>query len=127
VVRPDVLIAEDDPDIRDSFAILLEDAGFQTTAVVDGRAVLELLSRRSFDALVLDLDVRDISGSEVLAHIDQNGPSLPVFVLTGGGGDHARLARNRLVRGIFEKPFSVSELSAAIWEVHNKTPRATPT
>lgn len=62
-----VLIADDDADTRDTLKLLLEDAGYQTLDVPDGRAALEILRRDPLPLVaVLDLAMPRLDGLSIL-------------------------------------------------------------
>ena len=92
----EVLVADDDPDIRQLLATELAAAGLRVRTARDGTETLEILSRERPAALVLDLMMPEPDGFEVLYRIrgDSALRSLPVVVLTGKDltpVDYARL------------------------------------
>lgn len=82
---PRVLVIDDDDDVRDLMARLLESAGFAVSCADGGRAALATLSGRAApDAVVLDLMMPDVGGLDVLAAMRAR-PELrdvPVIVVT---------------------------------------------
>jgi CheY-like chemotaxis protein len=92
----EVLVADDDPDIRALLERELTSAGFRVRSARDGAQTLEELSRRLPAAVVLDLLMPEPDGFELLYRI-RDDPSLrhlPVVVLTGkdlSKDDYARL------------------------------------
>jgi CheY-like chemotaxis protein len=67
-----VLIVEDDPFIRDITTIKLSEHGYSVTATQNGELALEALKTDIPDIILLDLDLPNISGFDVLTHIKQN-------------------------------------------------------
>jgi DNA-binding response OmpR family regulator len=61
-----VLIVEDDPFIRDISTIKLTEHGYDVVVAPNGETALSRLKTSAFDAVLLDLDLPDISGLEVL-------------------------------------------------------------
>jgi signal transduction histidine kinase/DNA-binding response OmpR family regulator len=95
-VGPEILVADDDPDIRRLLERELSSAGFQVRTARDGAEALEALSRQRPAAVVLDLIMPEPDGFEVLYRIRDDAAmrSLPVVVLTGKdltSEDYARL------------------------------------
>lgn len=68
---PHILVVDDHDHIRNLLVRLLGSQGYRTQAVAGGRAALELLSRQSFDLVLLDLIMPDMSGVEVLKLLRQ--------------------------------------------------------
>ncbi|TIQ01991.1 MAG: response regulator, partial [Mesorhizobium sp.] len=67
-----ILIADDDPHIREIICFALEKAGMKTVAVADGAAALQAIERRAPDLVVLDIGMPQMDGLEVcrrLRHI----------------------------------------------------------
>ncbi len=92
----EVLVADDDPDIRNLLEKELATAGFRVRTARDGAEALESLSRERPAAVVLDLLMPEPDGFEVLYRIRDDAAlrSVPVVVLTGKdltAADYARL------------------------------------
>ncbi len=67
--QPSILVADDDPDIRDLVVFKLEQAGFAVRAVADGSAALTALEDLTPDLVVLDVMMPGLSGLDVLRQI----------------------------------------------------------
>ena len=110
--RP-VLVVEDDPDIRDATAILLEDEGYQVEQAENGQRALELLARGPTPCLVLlDLMMPVMDGHEFLERLRALGPpnaALPVVVMTAAHNPSVPEARQ-----VIRKPYSVDALLEAV-------------
>ncbi len=80
-----VLIVEDDARQRDSVVALLAGENIQLVAVPTARQALEALSKSTFDCIVMDLNLPDLSGYELLEQMSQREdvPFPPVIVYTG--------------------------------------------
>ena len=81
-----VLIIDDNKDICDLLAHLLEQAGYQTRQGYDGVTALKLLSQREPDVLLLDSVIPEPNGMAVLAKAHARYPHLPVIIITGNSG-----------------------------------------
>lgn len=81
-----VLIIDDNKDICDLLAHLLENAGYQTQQGYDGVTALKLLSQRQPDVLLLDSVIPEPNGMAVLAKARILYPQLPVIIITGTAG-----------------------------------------
>ena len=81
----ELLLVEDDDNLRRSIERLIAHDDIAITAVADGAAALAALAGRNFDCMVLDLGLPDMSGFELLRRLrsDKRSATLPVIVYTG--------------------------------------------
>jgi CheY-like chemotaxis protein len=80
-----ILIAEDDPFISRMYQIKLEGAGYRVTVKNNGRDAFETIKSDHPNLTVLDINMPELSGLEVLAALQGDGfdmASMPVIVLT---------------------------------------------
>ena len=108
-----LLIAEDDPDLRDLLQDDLEDAGYETVLAVDGRAALAHIERERefFDLLITDVNMPGLSGIGLLAAMREQRSEAPVVVITAFGS--VEQAVEMVKAGAFQyltKPFVIDEL-----------------
>jgi len=115
VNSPRILLADDETVVREVLAGQLEDAGFEVTQAMDGRAALELLdSGHCFDVLITDLAMPGLDGVSLIREAQRRHPGLPAILVTGFAGDAATLAVGAAVAGRFvlvRKPVSGGELA----------------
>ena len=115
-----ILIAEDDDDIRDFLATLFSGAGFSVTAVEDGAALLTRLAYGSPDLLLLDLHMPVLHGLDALKRIKTVATwrDVPVLFLTASGQmDDMVQARELGARGYLVKPIRHTDLVAKVTRV----------
>ena len=98
-----VLIADDDEDVRFMVSMLLREEGWQVTSTCSGRETIELLATSTFDALILDLNMPPGSGLEVLESRRSMGDTTPVILFSGFVTAEARLDAERLGATVLEK------------------------
>ncbi len=110
-----ILIAEDDPQIRQALDRILRFEGYDTIPVNDGAAALEAISDREPDAAILDVMMPFVDGLSVVRRLREKGDRLPVLMLT------ARQATADRVEGLdagaddyLPKPFELDELLARV-------------
>ena len=87
-----VLVADDDPDIRFVVSSILARHGWQVTCAASGTESIDLLSGAArFDVVVLDQNMPPGSGLEVIAWLRSTGDLTPVVLFTGfvSAVDHA--------------------------------------
>jgi EAL domain-containing protein (putative c-di-GMP-specific phosphodiesterase class I)/DNA-binding response OmpR family regulator len=84
-----IVIADDDPAIRRLFGKALGRAGFDILNAADGAIALDLAFHRPVDLMILDLDMPNVSGLEVIAKLRQRSETamLPILIVTGRGDD----------------------------------------
>ncbi len=80
-----VLFAEDDDAFRFTLNSVLIDTGYQSTAVASGEEAIETLKAGSFDVIVLDYKMGELSGLNVLQWIHEQKIETPVIMLTAAG------------------------------------------
>ncbi|MGA3167003.1 MAG: response regulator transcription factor [Terriglobia bacterium] len=110
-----ILIAEDDKPVASFVQKGLEAEQYAVDVAQDGDEAQFMVGQFDYDVAVLDLTLPRVDGLDVLKHIRETKPALPVLILTG---------RNRVedrVKGLdlgaddyLTKPFSFSELSARV-------------
>ncbi len=78
-------IVDDEAAIRDLLTVAFQSHGYQTRAYVNGKVVIDALNAGDFgfDAVVLDLDMPEMNGVQVLEALRLTRPELPVVVITG--------------------------------------------
>lgn len=110
-----VLIVEDDPQLGDGLLQGLRAAGFIVDWVRDGAEAERSVLAEHFDALVLDLGLPTMPGTEVLRRLRNRGDRIPVIILT------AREALEDRVGGLdtgaddyLVKPVALAELAARL-------------
>jgi two-component system NtrC family sensor kinase len=119
------LVVDDEASVRSFCRSVLERMGFAVTVCESGTEALQLLDGESFDLLLIDLRMPNISGADVLQRIRWRSAELAIIVITG----HASVeetARTTLLgaQGILLKPFTIDELRAVVSEVLRKRQEA---
>ncbi len=107
------LIVDDERDIRDLVSQLFELEGLTPLTACDGKSALQQLRSSVPDVLILDLQLPDLNGMEILRQVKLMDPDLPVVILTAD----ARGAVEAICPDAFEclaKPFDNLELIQVI-------------
>ncbi|KFE66702.1 sigma-54-dependent transcriptional regulator [Hyalangium minutum] len=106
-----VLVVDDEESVRTFLAELLGNAGYQVRCASSGAQALEMLQGGSFDAVLLDVVMPEMSGLEVLRHYRGSGGAAPVIVLSAlAGADDAVRAMKMGASDYLSKPFGNDEL-----------------
>jgi two-component system nitrogen regulation response regulator NtrX len=109
----DVLIVDDEADIRMLISGLLRDEGYNTRVAADGESALAEIRARQPSLVVLDIWLQgsSIDGMEILSIVLRDHPLLPVVMISGHGT--IELAVSAIKRGAYdfvEKPFKSDRL-----------------
>jgi DNA-binding response OmpR family regulator len=114
-MTPQILVAEDQADIRDLIALNLRQAGYDVTTVTDGRAALASQAERPSDLLVLDLMMPGLDGLEVCKALRAKASATPILMLTAKSTELDRVLGLELgADDYLTKPFSMAELLARV-------------
>ena len=109
-----VLLVEDDPMILNALTAFLREEGFETETADGQRAALELLSRHSFDLVLLDITLREGNGFDTCQAIKAQS-AVPVFFLTASGDESSTVAGLDMgADDYIAKPFRPRELLSRI-------------
>jgi two-component system, NtrC family, response regulator AtoC len=107
-----VLIVDDEKNLRESLADFLKIDGIETECAENGLAAQRLLSESVFDAAILDLRMPGLSGLELLDWLREQGPEVPVVMISAFGDiDDAVSAMKLGARDYIVKPFNPEELA----------------
>ena len=112
-----LLVAEDDPDMRDLLEEVLEEARYRTVVAVDGISALDYIRRERdiIDLIITDVKMPGVTGNELLAAAQTARPEAPVIVITAFGS--VQQAVEMVKAGAFQyitKPFDPPELLRAV-------------
>ncbi len=103
-----VLVVDDEPGMRDLLSRVLGDAGHTVSAVESGEEALVLLSRESFDVLVVDKNLPGIDGLGVLRLVRAHQPALRAIMITAYPSESSDATARALgVLAYVVKPFGV--------------------
>ena len=112
---PDILIVDDEPQVRNIVATYLERDGFTVRTAADGRQALDAIRERRPDALVLDLMLPEVNGLQVLQQLRAGGDNVPVIVLSARGREPERVAGLELgADDYLAEPASPREIAARV-------------
>lgn len=110
-----VLVADDEPSVREFIERALTLAGFLVTAVPDGHAALEALSRKKYDLLLTDIVMPDLDGIALALKVTKDYPATKILMMTGYS-NQAQRAHNLdfLVHEVIAKPFTLEDITAKV-------------
>jgi two-component system response regulator RegX3 len=109
-----ILIVEDESSFSDALSFLLSKEGFEVTIAETGRAALEKFKVQTFDLILLDLMIPEISGIEVCRAI-RTTSAVPIIMLTAKDSEIDKVVGLELGADDYvTKPYSSRELVARI-------------
>ena len=115
-----VLVTDDGPQITHVIRVGLQRAGCRVIVAADGESAIGCASAEQVDLLILDIELPDMTGFELLRQIRSKPgcAEMPVIFITGSGNpkNHAE-AEELGAAGFFTKPFSPTELHHRVKKV----------
>ncbi|HSB11568.1 MAG TPA: response regulator [Blastocatellia bacterium] len=110
-----VLVVDDEPSVRDALELILSDSGYFVLASMSGRDALGKAHRQRIDVAIVDVELPDMSGLDVLRHLREKDPGLQVIVITANPTPAiVQEARKRGAADCLHKPFHPADIVDAI-------------
>ncbi|MGV6800448.1 MAG: nitrogen assimilation response regulator NtrX [bacterium] len=109
----DILVVDDERDIRELVAGILEDENYTPRLAADSDSVFEAIQSRVPALVILDIWLQGskLDGLEILAELKQMHPSLPILIISGHGNIETAVAAIRNgAYDFIEKPFNADKL-----------------
>ncbi len=120
-----VLVVDDEPQILRALRTNLRGAGYDVVTAATGQEALALAAMRSPDALILDLVLPDMSGTDVCRDL-RTWSEVPVIVLSAVGDENAKVAAlDAGADDYVTKPFGIDELLARLRAALRRTGSST--
>ena len=110
-----VLVVDDDPDMRESVALVLAAAGYSVEVAEDGQQAIDVQRARPAHILITDVFMPARDGLETIQFFRQEWPSMPIIAMTGGSPtgeveDYLKVAKVAGADVTLRKPFPAREL-----------------
>jgi DNA-binding response OmpR family regulator len=117
-----ILVIDDDENLRDTIAVLLEREGFKALLAPDGRTGLEFAVMARPNLILADLRLPDISGVEICKRLRSSSNPTPIIVLSAAGEEIDKVLLLEMGADDYVvKPFGARELLARIRAVLRRT------
>jgi CheY-like chemotaxis protein/PAS domain-containing protein len=120
-----ILVADDEPIIRQTIHDVLTKHGCVVTLAKDGAEAIALIPQGKFDLILSDIKLPYKTGYDIFAAAKEGNPALPIVFMTGFGYDpnHSVIrARQEGLAGVLYKPFKVDELLSILREAIREIP-----
>ena len=113
-----LLVVDDDPDLLAMLRLWLERAEYAVETATDGREALDVLWRKTFDCVVLDIRMPVMDGWAVLEALQTSPVAAPVIVASAhlSAADHQRVM-DLGAAAFIDKPFDTPDLNRLIEDV----------
>jgi DNA-binding NtrC family response regulator len=109
--RGNVLVIDDEADIREGLEMLLTTEGYAVDLAHNGTEGLHRMENRGYDLVLLDLMMPDMSGMEVLQEVRKRDRETPIFLITAYGSTEAAVNALKLgANDYFPKPWDNDKL-----------------
>jgi two-component system nitrogen regulation response regulator NtrX len=132
MINKNILIIDDEKDIRDSISGILNDEGYVSFTVKNSQEALIQINENSFDVIILDVWLNDseLDGIQLLKEIKRIDSEIPVLIISGHG--NIEIAVDAIKNGAYEfieKPFSSERLlltvkrsiETSLFKIENKS------
>ena len=113
--RPSLLVVDDEKPLLEIFQEFFEGSNYDLTIANSGEEAMEMLSSKTFDLVVTDLNLPGVDGLTVMSHAKSVDPELEVIVLTGNAS--TLTAIDALRQGAYDyvlKPFDLFEMERTV-------------
>ena len=110
-----VLVAEDNPAVREFIVRSLSSVGHKVTAAIDGQQALDALAKDKFSVLVTDIVMPNVDGIALAMKAIRLFPDMRIVMISGYAQERMRAHNlDALVHRIIAKPFSLEEICDAV-------------
>jgi two-component system response regulator PilR (NtrC family) len=125
-----ILVVDDEESIREFLDIMLRKEGYEVTSAEDGAKALDMIKKKTFDLVISDLQMPNLTGIELLRQVRDSYPDLLFMMITAFGTTETAVEAMKL--GAYDyitKPFKIDEVRINIanalrsrnLEVENRT------
>ncbi|MEL6677896.1 MAG: sigma-54 dependent transcriptional regulator [Pseudomonadota bacterium] len=115
--RSDILVVDDEADIRELIADILGDEGHGTRLAHDADSALREMNVGAPDLMILDIWLKDsrMDGIEILKMVKRDNPAVPVIIISGHGNVEVAVAAVKQgAYDFIEKPFNIDKLMVTV-------------
>ena len=110
-MKPRILVVDDEESIREFLEIMLKKDGYDVTTAEDGQKGYDLTKKKSFDLIISDLQMPNMTGMELLKKVKEDDPSMVFMMITAFGTTDTAVDAMKL--GAYDyitKPFKLDEV-----------------
>ncbi len=110
-MKPRLLVVDDEESIREFLEIMLKKEGYEVTCAEDGAKAKDLLAKKTFDMVISDLQMPNVTGIELLKFVKEAYPDLVFMLITAFGTTESAVEAMKM--GAYDyltKPFKIDEV-----------------
>ena len=116
---PEILLAEDDEEMRNLLTLMLRKEGYRVTECTDGISLLDMLASfflpskeyDNFDLIISDIRMPGVTGMEILMGANELDNFPPMILITAFGDKETHILAERLgAAALFDKPFDIDDM-----------------
>lgn len=116
-----ILLADDEEELLELIRFSLDAAGYEVTAVKNGKLAVEESKKKKFDLVVMDVMMPQMDGYHAASEINQDPSAPPILLLTSRDFDQDQAAiKGSGASAFLSKPFEVPELLQTVRELLGK-------
>jgi DNA-binding NtrC family response regulator len=119
--KPKILIVDDEERFRTTMCKLLTVRGLEASAIGEGKEALKELREKSYDVIILDVRMPEMSGIQVMAELRKLDPFIEVIIMTGYAS--VDTAKKIMELGAYDyllKPYNIDELMEKIEAAYDR-------
>ena len=110
-----VLVVDDEPGMRSLLTRVMEKEGYTAAACADGDEALQAFAKEDWDLVIADIDMPGMDGIELLKHIRNDNPNVPVLMITAYATVETAVEAMKLgAHDYITKPFAMDELKIVV-------------
>ena len=106
----ELLIVDDDENLVNTFKLILENTGFNVDVAYSGQKALNLLDQKAFDLVILDINLPDMLGYNIVEEMELNGSPIEYIFITGYTALKTDLELKNEKREVLLKPITPEKL-----------------
>jgi len=115
VVKPKVLVVDDEPDICKVIRLLLEREGYTVVCACNGEEAIEAIHQDNFNAILTDCKMDGLDGLALLKRAKEIAPITPVIIMSAFGSHESVIEATRCGAAAYViKPFVNEELKQTL-------------
>lgn len=112
-----ILITEDEESLREIFHDELESVGYNVSVAENGTQCLNLVEKEKFDLIIVDINLPDITGLELLTRIRKNDSEVPLMVCSAYDVKHDFNVWASNIKEYLPKPVDLDDLRNKIKKI----------
>lgn len=112
--KVNILVAEDEADLREILKVTLEQEGYRVILASDGDEAIKKIEKKLFQIALIDMKMPGVSGKELVSKIKQINPLMPIVIITGSPDFKEEMSLKKQAYEYIYKPFRLNELVGVV-------------